>query len=184
MNLAHGGDIFRIADQRGWDWRDVLDFSANINPLGPAPGVADAIRAAIDRISHYPDPEPVAINELLSKQWSVPASQILLGNGATELLHFFARIRREPSVTLVVPTFSEFHRAYPNPAMARWDDFEAWPTSGLVVLTTPNNPTGQLAHADLLQDWLLSTSHPVMVDESFLDFTDAPSVLRLLPNRC
>lgn len=183
MNLAHGGDIFRIADQRGWDWTDVLDFSANINPLGPAPGVPDAIRSAIDRIPHYPDPEPVAISALLSKQWSVPAAQILLGNGATELLHFFARIRREPSVTLVVPTFSEFHRAFPNAAMARWDDFEAWPTSGLVVLTTPNNPTGKLARADLLRDWLLSTSHPVMVDESFLDFTDAPSVLQLLPNR-
>ncbi len=182
MNLAHGGDIFRIADQRGWDWRDVLDFSANINPLGPAPGVPDAIRAAMDRIPHYPDQEPVAISALLSKQWSVPASQILLGNGATELLHFFARIRREPFVTLVVPTFSEFHRAFPHAKMAHWDDFEAWPTSGLVVLTNPNNPTGKLARADL-EDWLLSTSHPVMVDESFLDFTDAPSVMQLLPQR-
>jgi threonine-phosphate decarboxylase len=40
-----------------------------------------------------------------------------------------------------------------------------------------------LASDDRLQDWLLSTSHPVMVDESFLDFTAAPSVLRLLPRR-
>jgi len=178
MNPSHGGDIFRIAKQRGWDWRDVLDFSANINPLAPAPGVPAAILAAMDRIRHYPDPEPVAISELLSKQWGVSTSQILLGNGATELLHFFARIRPELPVTLVVPTFSEFHRAFPNAAMARWDDFEAWPTSGFVALTNPNNPTGKLARADL-EDWLLSTSHPVMVDESFLDFTDSPSVLRL-----
>jgi threonine-phosphate decarboxylase len=183
MNIVHGGDIFRIARQRGWDWKDVLDFSANMNPLGPAPGVPDAIREAIDRIRHYPSPESVALSALLSKEWGVRAAQILLGNGATDLLHFFARMRRDEPVTLVVPTFSEFHRAYPNAAMARWDDFDAWPTSGLVVLTTPNNPTGRLARADLLQDWLLRTSHPVMVDESFLDFTDAPSVLRLLPRR-
>jgi threonine-phosphate decarboxylase len=178
MNTTHGGDIFRIAKQRGWDWRDVLDFSANINPLGPAPGVPDAICAAMDRIRHYPDPEPLAISELLSKQWCVPASQILVGNGGTELLHFFARTRPEQPVTLVVPTFSEFHRAFPNATRARWDDFEAWPTSGLVALTNPNNPTGKLAGANL-EDWLMNTSHPVMVDESFLDFTDSPSVLRL-----
>jgi threonine-phosphate decarboxylase len=178
MNLAHGGDIFRIAKQRGWDWRDVLDFSANINPLGPSPGVPNAIRAAMERIRHYPSPEPVELGELLSKQWGVLASQILLGNGATELLHFVARIGPEQRVTLVVPTFSEFHRAFPNAAKARWDDFEAWPTSGVVALTNPNNPTGRLAGAGL-RDWLLSTSHPVMVDESFLDFTDSPSVLRV-----
>jgi threonine-phosphate decarboxylase len=182
MNVVHGGDIFRIARQRHWDWKDVVDFSANMNPLGPAPGVPDAIRAAMDRIRHYPSPESVALSAELSKQWGVPASQILLGNGATDLLHFFARIRPAEPVVLVVPTFSEFHRAYPNAATAHWDNFAAWPTSGLVVLTTPNNPTGKLAHANL-RDWLVSTSHPVMVDESFLDFTDSPSVLQLLPRR-
>ena len=39
MAITHGGDIFAIAREHGWDWRDVADFSANINPLGPAPGV-------------------------------------------------------------------------------------------------------------------------------------------------
>jgi threonine-phosphate decarboxylase len=178
MNIAHGGDIFRIAKQRRWDWKDILDFSANINPLGPAPGVRDAICAAMDRIRHYPSPESAALSALLSTKWGVPGAQIMLGNGATDLLHFFARVRPPEPVTLVVPTFSEFHRAFPNAATARWDEFEAWPTSGLVVLTSPNNPTGRLARAGL-EDWLLSTSHPVMVDESFLDFTDSPSVLQL-----
>lgn len=182
MNIVHGGDIFRIARQRHWDWKDILDFSANMNPLGPAPGVPDAIRAAMDRIRHYPSPESVGLSNELSKQWGVPAPQILLGNGATDLLHFFARIRPAEPVALVVPTFSEFHRAFPNAATAQWDNFGAWPTSGLVVLTSPNNPTGKLARPDL-RDWLLSTSHPVMVDESFLDFTESPSVLQLLPRR-
>jgi len=81
MNIVHGGDIFRIANQRRWDWRDVLDFSANINPLGPAPGVHDAIRLAIDRIRCYPSPESVALSALLSRQWSVPATQFLCDDG-------------------------------------------------------------------------------------------------------
>jgi threonine-phosphate decarboxylase len=182
MNITHGGDIFRIARERGWDWKDVLDFSANINPLGPAPGVREAICVAMDRISNYPSPDPVGVIELLSRHWGLPAAQILVGNGATEILHFFARMYPQDQVTLVVPTFSEFHRAFPGAAMARWDDLERWPDSGLVALTNPNNPTGRLARADI-EDWILSTSNPVMVDESFLDFTDSPSVIRLLGSR-
>ena len=182
MSIAHGGDLFRIAQARGWDWKDVLDFSANINPLGPAPGVREAICQAMDRIPHYPSPEPVPLCDLLSEQWGVPAEQILAGNGATELLHFFARMRPPEPVTLVVPTFSEFHRAFPRAAHARFDDFERWPTSGLLAVTSPNNPTGRLARAGF-EDWLLRSSNPVLVDESFLDFTDSPSVLRLLPQR-
>ena len=170
------------AHARGWDWKDVLDCSANINPLGPAPGVREAICQVMDRIPHYPSPEPFLLCELLSEQWGVPAESILAGNGATELLHFFARTQPAGPVTLVVPTFSEFHRAFPAAVYVRWDEFERWPTSGLLALTTPNNPTGKLARAGL-EDWLLRTSHPVMVDESFLDFTDSPSVMRLLPER-
>jgi threonine-phosphate decarboxylase len=182
VNITHGGDIFRIARERGWNWKDVLDLSANINPLGPPPGVREAICTAMDRIAHYPSPEPVALAEQLAQHWNVPAAQIVVGNGATELLHYFARTRARSPVALVVPTFSEFHRAFPAAAMARWDDFETWPTKGLVALTNPNNPTGRLAGARF-EEWLLSTSHPVMVDESFLDFTDSPSVIRLLPRR-
>src|ERR1700756_5787134 len=88
ISISHGGAIFRVAQEQGWDWRDVLDFSANINPLGPAPGVRAAVCAAMDRIPHYPSPDSAAISELLGKQWGVPAPQILVGNGATELLHF------------------------------------------------------------------------------------------------
>src|SRR5215467_7578883 len=182
MTITHGGDVFRIAQARGWDWREVLDFSANINPLGPAPGVRQAICQSINRIPHYPDPEAGGVRAILSKQWHVPERQILMGNGATELLHFFARVTRPANVTLVVPGFSEFHRAFPNAALAEWDDLERWPIDGFLAITNPNNPTGALAQ-DGFESWLLSTSHPVMVDESFLDFTGASSVMRLLDQR-
>jgi threonine-phosphate decarboxylase len=160
----------------------VLDFSANINPLGPAPGVREAICAAMDRIAHYPAPVSDEVAERLSETWGAPVSRILLGNGATELLHFFARVRRPENVALVVPTFSEFHRAFPDAATVRWGDVDAWPTSGFVAITNPNNPTGRLAGAGF-EGWLRGTSHPVMVDESFLDFTDARSVMQLAPDR-
>jgi threonine-phosphate decarboxylase len=183
MSVAHGGNIFEVSRERGWDWRDVMDFSASINPLGPSPAVFDAIRKALDRIPHYPDREPFELRRALAKLWKVDEQQVLLGNGGTELLHWLARISRPSPVTLAVPVFSEFSRAYPNARCVAAADPGAWPREGLLVLTQPNNPTGAaLCPADLEQ-WLLGTTNPVLMDESFLDFTDLPSAARLLERR-
>ena len=56
MVVTHGGNVFAAARELGCDWREILDFSASINPLGPSSAVSRAIGAAMDRIGHYPDP--------------------------------------------------------------------------------------------------------------------------------
>jgi threonine-phosphate decarboxylase len=183
MNVPHGGNIFEISRARGWDWRAVADFSASINPLGPSPAVAGAIRSALDRIPHYPEREPLDLRAALARLWRVRDAQILLGNGATELLHWLARVAPQPLVTLAEPVFSEFHRAYPEARFAPAADPARWPRQGLLVLTQPNNPTGQALCPEALERWLLGTSNPVLLDESFLDFTGLPSAARLLERR-
>jgi threonine-phosphate decarboxylase len=165
MSIQHGGDLFAIARERGWDWRDVLDLSASINPLGPPGGVREAIAGALDRIVHYPERQPSVLARRLGELWNVDPDGILLGNGATELLHFYARVVPQPA-TLVVPTFSEFHRAYPEARLAGLD--EPWPGDGLLVLTRPNNPLGVLSAVPRREQ-------PLLVDESFLEFTETPS---------
>lgn len=181
--VTHGGNLFAVAAERGWDWREVDDFSASINPLGPSPRVAPAIGAAVERISHYPDREPRALRAALAKHWGVREEQILTGNGATELLHFFARVWRNRKVTLAVPVFSEFHRAYPHAAQTPATCLDAWPEEGLVVVTQPLNPTGEALRPARLRTWLLDTACPAVVDESFLDFTGLESVASLLERR-
>jgi threonine-phosphate decarboxylase len=171
MSIAHGGNIFEIALQRGWDWRDVLDFSASINPLGPAPGVREAVIDALDRIVHYPERHGARLAAALGEAWNVDSDRILLGNGATELIHFIARIWPHRQTTLIVPTFSEFHRAYPDASWALAESPDAWPDEGLLILTRPNNPVGV--------DMFLPGDRqgPLLVDESFIDFTGLePSV--------
>ncbi|MEJ7608506.1 MAG: aminotransferase class I/II-fold pyridoxal phosphate-dependent enzyme [Bryobacteraceae bacterium] len=118
MALAHGGDIFSQACANGWDWHDVLDFSASINPLGPSPHVRKAIIASLDKIVHYPDRYSSDLVLRLAEEWSVDPDSILVGNGATELIHFLSRVWVHQNTTLIVPTFSEFHRAYPGAAWA------------------------------------------------------------------
>lgn len=181
--VKHGGNVFAFSRNRGWDWHDVLDFSASINPLGPAPGVSRAICAAVDRIVHYPEREPAILQQALSKTWQVPASCVMTGNGATELLHFFARVRRFSHVTLAAPAFSEFHRAYPKATLVDAARSQTWPDSGLFVLTQPANPTGHIFDPEWLESYLRATSHAVLVDESFLDFTGLRSMARLIEER-
>lgn len=180
MAITHGGNIFAVAREHGWDWRDVLDFSASINPLGPAPQVKQAITNAIDRINHYPDREPVRLANALAEAWKVHPDQILLGNGATELIFFLARTLAKEEVTLAAPVFSEFHRAFPQARLADVRHPETWPTTGLLVLTRPANPTGWTLDLPALQSWLKTARNPVLIDESFIEFSGQPSAATLL----
>jgi threonine-phosphate decarboxylase len=51
-NFDHGGNVFAIARSLGVQPEDILDFSASINPLGPAPGVREALSRAFNSIAH------------------------------------------------------------------------------------------------------------------------------------
>jgi threonine-phosphate decarboxylase len=177
----HGGDVFAIARERGWDWRDVLDFSANINPLGPSPRVNPAICHAVDRIVHYPEREPARLRRAMAETWNVDEDQILLGNGATELIFFAARLFRSVPVTLAAPVFSEFQRAFPEGRISDLTDRGTWPDEGLVVLTRPANPTGWALPMDMLREYAASSNAFILVDESFLEFSGMPSAAALIP---
>lgn len=183
MHLTHGGDIFELARRRGCDWREIIDFSASINPLGPAPGVKGAIVGALDRIVHYPERDPSDLKDALSAKWNVSPDQILLGNGATELIFFLSRTYSGAPACLRVPVFSEFHRAFPNALLTEALDPRQWPAEGVQVLTRPENPTGLLLEQDALRSWLQRTEHTVVADESFIEFSGASSLVDMIEER-
>ena len=176
----HGGEVFAVARRHGWDWHDVLDFSANINPLGPSPHVKPAIVRALDRIVHYPEREPARLRAALAREWDLDEEQILLGNGATELIFFAARMFQSEAVTLALPVFSEFHRAFPGFRTADLLDSGTWPREGMLVLTRPANPTGWSLPLDTLEEYLDTSSAAVLVDESFLEFSGLASAAALI----
>ena len=166
MAVTHGGAVFAAARDLQCDWREILDFSASINPLGPAPGVRAAITDAIGRVVHYPDPYASRLQTALAEEWDVLPKRIIVGNGATDLIHFLARVW-PVDATLVTPVFSEFHRAYPHAILL--GAAEPWPDDGLVVVTNPLNPTGAAA---LVPGGRKGVT---LVDESFIEFTDLPT---------
>ena len=99
--FEHGGNIYRHTGDR-----PVLDYSANINPLGLAGGVRAAIAAHLDDVVHYPDPDCTALREALSRFYRIPADAIIPGNGAAShqnLVSSFSVSIISPSISNITP---------------------------------------------------------------------------------
>jgi threonine-phosphate decarboxylase len=177
LTTTHGGNLFAIAEQRGWNWRDVLDLSASINPLGPAPGVRPAIEAALDRVSHYPGATPLALEQALAAHWHIEPAQVLAGAGASALLDFVGRAGWNGPTALATPVWSEFHRAFPHALKLSLAEPEKWPQRGLLVLGQPVNPTGEAVPEEILRRAVAGREGPVLIDESFIEFTRLESAV-------
>lgn len=166
----HGGDVLRAADEAGLDPATVVDFSANIHPLGPPPGVLEAARGAIAASHRYPSPDGEPLRSLLSAR---VGAEVVLGNGATELLR--AALVGCRRVHVRAPSYLGYaEAAWPLPVVY---GAQAEPGDAIVV-GRPNNPDGHLPTLDEVAA-LRRPGVRVVVDESFLGFTGEPSCVAL-----
>lgn len=179
----HGGDIYGRAVR--------LDFSASVSPLGTPQSVQDAVREALPDLWRYPDPYCRELVREAARAESVREEDILFGNGASELISCFFAAFCPKTLLLPVPAFAGYREASAAEirgyALKESLDFsldrgflnflmrDAGEGSA-VILCTPNNPTGRLIPGALLTEILTllrEKNVPVLVDECFLDFTDA-----------
>jgi threonine-phosphate decarboxylase len=170
-------NLFAISRERGWDWRQVLDLTAGINPLGPAPGVRPAIEEALDRIGYYPGPAAGELEPLLAEAWGIAPELVMAGDGATGLLHFFARTGWQGPCAIVTPAWSELYRAFPHALHLPFNNPDIWPLRGLLALSQPVNPTGEPVPPELIREAIASREGPVLIDETFIEFTGLESAV-------
>jgi adenosylcobyric acid synthase len=191
---THGGNLRVLSQAAGLPRAELLDFSANINPLGPPDWLRPLISSRISELIHYPDPNATELVEAIAVLHRIQADQILVGNGATELLHLLPRALGCSSLLLPVPSYAD----YEEPARLHGLEIERlplFPDNGfaldpeslvpllkpgqLVLLGQPNNPTGQMFNAANLRR--IAAEHPAtlfVVDESFIGFTDGSQSLQ------
>lgn len=167
--------------------RELLDFSASINPLGPPQSAIAALQASIADLSHYPDPHYTALREAIAHHHHLDPDWILPGNGAAELLTWAAwdLAAHTDHTTLITPAFADYRRALqafhipihavplcldPHPSLSQ--DLPD-PIAGLLV-NNPHNPTGTLWPVATVRQWV-ARSRLAIVDEAFMDFVP-PSV--------
>ncbi|MXW26994.1 MAG: histidinol-phosphate aminotransferase family protein [Dehalococcoidia bacterium] len=156
---VHGGLDAGELRSLGLVPEQVLDFSANINPLGPSKRVREAAAAA--DLAAYPDRESFALRQALASRLGVAGENLVVGNGSTELIHLLARSRLRPGDACLIfsPTFGEYEAA----ALGAGAVVHSFPATeadafhwsidaavravderrpAAVFLCNPNNPTG------------------------------------------
>lgn len=198
--FEHGGNIYAAARELGLPPAEVLDFSANINPLGLPPGLQEHLAAHLGEIVHYPEPEAASLRQALAEHCRTSAEQLIVGNGAAELLYLLCQVQRPRRVLVTAPTFSEYEKAalaagaavHRLPLAAEQDFTLPWgevpaalAEADLFFLCNPNNPTGTL----LPRTQVLRLAREaaarrcfLVVDESFQDFLSCQQDWSILPN--
>ena len=178
---SHGG-LYSIKNPN----QEIVDFSSNVNPLGCYSGVKKFLRKQLDSISEYPDSESRKLRSNIKWYTGLNESQIIVGNGATEIIYNFclAFLNKKTKVLIPIPTFSEYEKAAKlsgskiifYKTMNLNNDLEEFikkiPKNGIVFLCNPNNPTGVLIpkknmlkivrHAE-------KNSSLVFIDETFIE---------------
>jgi histidinol-phosphate aminotransferase len=198
---VHGGISLAELRAFGLDRNGVIDFSVNINPVGPPPSVKEALQS-LD-ISAYPDQESLALREALSRDTGASLEQIIVGNGSTELIHLLARLILGESdrVAILAPTFGEYEVAVKREGAkiismrAEEEKGFAWDISGLckdirlwepkvVFVCNPNNPTGVYLSREEVEDLIRATGHGLMIlDEAYVAFVQDAWDARSMLNR-
>lgn len=185
--LIHGGDL--VTARAAWGG-DVLDFSANLNPLGMPEPVRQAAVGAVKEAVHYPDPLCRALSAAIARRDGVAPEQVLCGNGAADLVFRLAFSERPRRALVTAPTFSEYEEAVSaagcgvvrhvldperdfDLTKAVLNDLE--PGLDLAFFCTPNNPTGRVIRRELMEAILekcRGAGIRLVVDECFLALSD------------
>ncbi|WP_369370216.1 histidinol-phosphate transaminase [Promicromonospora sp. Populi] len=170
-------------------------LSSNENPYSPLPSVLDAIARAAAEANRYPDMYAGELVETLAARTGVAPENVVVGNGSVAVLSHVLQAVVEHGDEVVFPWRS--FEAYPIavavaggkavlvpvqegtgrldlPAMAA----SVTPATRVVLVCTPNNPTGPAVHADELETFLAAVPKDVLVvvDEAYLEFVRDPQV--------
>ena len=105
----HGGNIYKIFREK--NIKEILDYSSNINPYGIPESLKKRITENLEILERYPDPDYVELREKLAYLNKVDVSNIILGNGATEIIFLFMKVINPQKLLIVSPTFREYERA-------------------------------------------------------------------------
>lgn len=182
-----------------WRYPGVLDFCYLVNPYFPTPKMVYEMKANFDNLLRQ-YPSGMGVNSMLAgKYFGVRQDYICVGNGAAELIKSLME-RIEGRLGVVYPTFEEYPNRLPesrrevfvpknidfsytaSDLMAYFDDRDI----ASLLLINPDNPSGNfIPYASLLElaEWSSRKGIRLIVDESFVDFSDGDVQNTLLDNQ-
>ena len=186
----HGGPNWAELGALGLSPEEVLDFSVSANPFPPPPGVKKILNTVA--INRYPDSEATELRQCLSEKLEVAPNNILVGNGAVELIRLIALtyFRQGDTVLILEPTFGEYEVAC---QIVGAEVFKQWASAKRsfapkieetinpirqhrpkgVFICNPNNPTGNYLSRQEVETILDNGENSLLIlDEAFIAFVD------------
>lgn len=182
-----------------WRFPQLLDYCYLVNPFFPTSRMKEELRANFDiLLENYPS--GMLVNSLLAaKYFGIRQEYVVVGNGAAELIKIVMENHGNGNIGVIYPTFDEYpNRLQKNqvvPFIPKADDFSYTADElmafysdkdlSLLLLINPDNPSGHfMPKSDVLRlaAWCMERKIRLLLDESFVDFTDGFEENTMLDN--
>jgi histidinol-phosphate aminotransferase len=165
-----------------------IKLASNESPYPPLDAVQEVVRQGAVGLNRYPDGAAWALRREIADLHGIDPDQVVIGNGSCDLLLLAGQALLDPGTTLIhpEPSFS----LYSHLAAAAGADAIAVPLdehgrndlaamaaaiderTRLVILCSPNNPTGGYVPASAIEAFLdgVPEDLPILLDEAYYDF--------------
>ncbi|MFT4048850.1 MAG: histidinol-phosphate transaminase [Solirubrobacterales bacterium] len=178
--------VERLQEELGID--KIYKLASNEGAYGPVPAALEALAGDLDELRRYPDSAAPELRAKLAALNGLAPENVVLGNGADELIRLAAMTVLEtgdngifpwPSFpTYVAACATTGAEARPINLTADWEiDFDAmreaiYPTTRIVYICNPNNPTGLLAPRRAIREFISSLPDTVLcvLDEAYAEY--------------
>lgn len=173
MIYGHGDDTYRYGE------KVKMNFSSNIYQKADLTELQQYLATRLDAIGNYPEPEPKELEELIAEKLEIPASMVMVTNGANEAIYLIAQLYRGWASVIPQPTYTEYAdacRMFDHiVSYERTDELNILPEDRIYWICNPDNPTGNVMLKSLLA--YVIKKHPRylhVIDQSYADYTLQP----------
>lgn len=197
--MIHGGDVQSHKNKYNGN---IIDFSSNINPLGPPAGLKEEMDRAYPELCEYPDIYYRELRQNIAEYLKCDAREVITGSGAVDIINNVVLMFKR--IVVLTPCFSEYikrpevlgRKVVKLPSDA---DFQINPSSiadklqhgDLLILGNPNNPTGlRITEKTLMQIYnaVMQKDAFLLLDEAFFEFCpsdyDSVEIFKSAGNVC
>ncbi len=188
----HGGLDYGEMERLNISSDGVIDFSSNLNPKGPPPGIRSLVRGI--QLSRCPDSQSTSLRRMIARKTGLSIESVIVGSGSTELIRLAATayLGEAERALVIEPTYGEYRIACEiagakivAQALLAKNGFE--PDVGaaiklvkdtrpkVIFICNPNNPTGGYLNRSQFQKILESVPDSlVILDEAYISFVSHP----------
>ena len=173
MIYGHGDDTYRYGE------KVKMNFSSNIYQKADLTELKQYLATRLDAIGSYPEPEPKELEELIAEKLEIPASMVMVTNGANEAIYLIAQLYRGWASVIPQPTYTEYAdacRMFDHIiSYELTDELNILPEDRIYWICNPDNPTGNVMLKSLLAYVIKKHSRYLhVIDQSYADYTLQP----------